>query len=403
MTWCHLMRRLTSIPSSTENVAPRKTSRKIIVSDNEWMDRALALANRGLALAHPNPHVGAVIVKDGKMVGEGFHSYDELKHAERIALERAGKKARGATLYLNLEPCGHFGRTGPCTDAIVAAGIGRVVAAMKDPNPLVEGLGFRQLRRAGVEVAMGVREARAQRLNEGFAAWIRTRRPFVTLKSAMTLDGRIAERASAPTAITGAASLAEAQKLRHAADAIVTGIGTVLADDPLLTDRTRLPRRRKLLRVVIDSRLRIPLKSRLVKSARRDLIVCTLQSTNSAKARALAKTGAEVIRVASQRGLLDLKEVMRELGRREILSVLLEAGPGLNGAALEAGIVDKMVLFYAPKLIGSNGVPMAHLPSGWIRRAGGLRITRVERFGEDLAVEGYFHDVYGHHRARGKN
>ena len=209
------------------------------------MDRALALAKRGMALAHPNPRVGAVIVKDGKVVGEGFHSYDELKHAERIALERAGEKARGATLYLNLEPCCHFGRTGPCTDAIVAAGIRRVVAAMKDPNPLVAGLGLRQLRRAGVKVVSGVGEAEARRLNEDFAAWIRERRPFVTLKSAMTLDGKIAERASERSAITGAASFVAVQEMRHAADAIVTGIGTVLADDPLLTDRSRLRRRRQ--------------------------------------------------------------------------------------------------------------------------------------------------------------
>ena len=367
------------------------------------MERALALASRGLALAHPNPRVGAVIVKDGKVVGEGFHSYDGLKHAERIALERAGAKARGATLYINLEPCCHFGRTGPCTDALVAAGIRRVVVGMKDPNRLVAGLGFRQLKRAGVRVDVGVREAEARRLNEAFATWIRTRRPFVTLKSAVTLDGLIAERPGARTAITGAASLAAAQKLRHAADAILTGIGTVLADDPLLTDRTGLPRRRRLQRAVIDSRLRMPPKSRLVRSARKDLVVFTSQSTSSLKARALAKAGVEVVQVRSLRGRPDLNEVLRELGRREILSVLIEAGPGVNGAALEAGIVDKLILFYAPKFIGERGVPLAFLPVNWSRRAHELRIERVERFGEDFAIEGYFHDVYGNHRTRRKN
>ena len=367
------------------------------------MDRALALASRGLAVAHPNPRVGAVIVKDGKVAGEGFHTYDGLKHAERIALERAGAKARGATLYLNLEPCCHFGRTGPCTDAIVAAGIARVVAAMKDPNRLVAGHGFRQLKRAGVRIDVGVREAQARRLNENFATWIWSRRPFVTLKSATTLDGRIAERPGVPTAITGPAALAAVQKLRHAADAILTGIGTVLADDPLLTDRTGLPRRRRLLRVVMDSRLRTPLKSRLLRPARKDVLVFTSQSANSAKALALAKKGAEVVQVRSQRGRPDLNEIIRELGRREILSVLIEAGPGVNGAALEAGIVDKMILFYAPKFIGERGVPLAILPAGWSRRKRELRVERVEQYGEDFAVEGYFHDVYRNHRARRKN
>jgi diaminohydroxyphosphoribosylaminopyrimidine deaminase / 5-amino-6-(5-phosphoribosylamino)uracil reductase len=370
---------------------------------NRWMDRALALAKRGLALAHPNPRVGAVIVKNGKVVGEGFHTYDGMKHAERIALDRAGVKARGATLYLNLEPCCHFGRTGPCTDAIVAAGIARVVAAMKDPNHLVSGHGFRQLKRAGIKIDVGTREAEARRLNEDFAVWIRTRRPFVTLKSAATLDGRIAERPGAPTAITGPAALAAGQKLRHAADAILTGIGTVLSDDPSLTDRTGLPRRTRLLRVILDSRLRIPMKSRLVRSARKDILVFTSQSKSSAKARALAKAGVEVVQVRSRRGLPDINVVIRELGQRDVLSVLIEAGPHVNGGALEAGIVDKLILFYAPKLIGERGVPMAFLPRESSRQARELRVERVDRFGRDIAIEGYFHDVYGNHRARRKN
>jgi diaminohydroxyphosphoribosylaminopyrimidine deaminase/5-amino-6-(5-phosphoribosylamino)uracil reductase len=397
------MRRRTSLPSLTETVAGRKTSHKTIASDEQWMDRALALANRGVALAHPNPRVGAVIVKNGEAVGEGFHAYDGLKHAERIALERAGAKARGATLYINLEPCCHIGRTGPCTDAVIAAGIRRVVAAMKDPNRLVAGHGFRQLKRGGIKVEVGMRAAEARRLNEDFATWIRTRRPFVTLKSAMTLDGRIAESPGTPTAITGPAARAAVQKLRHSADAILTGIGTVLADDPLLTDRTGLPRRRRLLRAVIDSRLRLPLKSRLVRSARKDLVVFTSQSSISAKARALAKAGVEVVQVRSRRGRPDLNEVIRELGRREILSVLIEAGPGVNGAALESGIVDKLNLFYAPKFIGVRGVPLAFLSAGWLRRRHELRVERVDRYGEDFAIEGYFHDVYWNHRTRGKN
>jgi diaminohydroxyphosphoribosylaminopyrimidine deaminase/5-amino-6-(5-phosphoribosylamino)uracil reductase len=367
------------------------------------MDRALELANRAIGLAHPNPRVGAVIVKNGKVVGEGFHFYEGLKHAERVALEYAGDKARGATLYLNLEPCCHFGRTGPCTDAIVAAGIRRVVAAMKDPNPLVGGHGFRQLRRAGLRVDVGLREAEARKLNEDFALWIRTRRPFVTLKSAMTLDGRIAAHPGTRSAITGQAVHVAVHKLRHASDAILTGIGTVLADDPLLTDRSKLPRWRPLLRVIVDSRLRIPLKSRLVRSARQDLLVFTSQSPDSRKARALGKAGVEVKRVKARRGRADLKKVMRELGRRKILSVLIEAGADLNGAALDAGIVDKMVLFYAPKFMGSAGVPMAHLPADFVFGPDELRVEKVNRCGKDIAIEGYIRDVYGNHRAHRKN
>ncbi|HUJ82268.1 MAG TPA: dihydrofolate reductase family protein, partial [Candidatus Acidoferrales bacterium] len=265
------------------------------------------------------------------------------------------------------------------------------------------GHGFRQLRRAGLRVDVGLREIEARKLNEDFALWIRKRRPFVTLKSAVTLDGRIAEQSAAPSPISGRASHSAVQKLRHASDAILTGIGTVLADDPLLTDRSNLPRWRPLLRVIVDSRLRIPLKSRLVRSAREDLLVFTSQSLNSPKARALGKAGVEVKRVKARPGRADLKEVMRELGRRKILSVLLEAGPNLNGAALEAGIVDKIVLFYAPKFIGERGVPLALLPAGSFARPGGLRVEKVERSGEDITIEGYFHDVYGNHRARRKN
>jgi diaminohydroxyphosphoribosylaminopyrimidine deaminase / 5-amino-6-(5-phosphoribosylamino)uracil reductase len=367
------------------------------------MDRALELAGRATGLAHPNPRVGVVIVKNGETVGEGFHFYAGLRHAEIVALDAAGEKARGATLYVNLEPCCHFGRTAPCTDAIVAAGIRRVVGAMEDPNPLVAGVGFRQLRRAGVRVDVGLREADARRLNEDFATWILRRRPFVTLKSAMSLDGRIAERPGARTMITGESALAAVHKMRHASDAILTGIGTVLADNTMLTDRSGLPRRRPLLRVVIDSRLQIPLKSQLVRSARGDVLVFTSQSPNSIKARALAKAGVEVKRVRSLGGKPDLKEVLHELGRREILSVLLEAGARLNGAAIQAGIVDKMVLFYAPKLIGSQGVPMADLPAGWFRKQRGLRAANVQRYGDDFAIEVNVHDVYGDHRARRKN
>jgi diaminohydroxyphosphoribosylaminopyrimidine deaminase / 5-amino-6-(5-phosphoribosylamino)uracil reductase len=373
-------------------------------ADERWMFRALALAAQGVALAHPNPMVGAVLVKGGRAIGEGFHAYDLLDHAEIVALMQAGSKARGATLYVTLEPCCTTGRTGPCTKAIINARVNRVVAAMRDPNPSVSGKGFARLRRAGIEVVTGVHEDLAKRVNEGFASWIRTRRPFVTLKSAMTLDGQIAMRSGSVTWITSDASLKEVQNIRHAADALLTGIGTVLADNPRMSDRTGLPRRRRLLRAVVDSRLRIPLKSNLVKSAQGDVVVFTTQSPDSPKARALAGAGVEVFSVRGRGGHVDLKSVIRELGRRQILNLLIEGGAELNGAALESGIVDKLILFYAPKVMGTGGVPFAGMPAArWFPKSPPLTNLTLHRFGPDFVVQGYFHDVYGNHRSRRKN
>jgi diaminohydroxyphosphoribosylaminopyrimidine deaminase/5-amino-6-(5-phosphoribosylamino)uracil reductase len=371
--------------------------------DDFYITRALALAARGTALAHPNPRVGSIIVKNNRIVAEGFHAYDRLDHAEIVALKRAGKKARGATLYINLEPCCTTGRTGPCTNAIISAGIKRVVAAMPDPNPAVAGRGFAQLRRAGIDVTVGIQEAAARELNEDFAKWIRTGLPFVTLKTALTLDGQIAARSGSTTWITSEASREQVQLIRHAADALLTGIGTVLADDPRMTDRTGKPRRRKLLRAVVDTQLRMPLKSNLVKSADGDLAIFTAQPLDSPKARALESAGAAVVTVPMKRGHVDLHAVLRNLGKHQILSVLLEAGAELNGAALEAGIVDKMILFYAPKIMGTGGVPMASIPSKRFPKSPALTNITVNRYGPDFCVQGYFHDVYGNHRARRKN
>jgi diaminohydroxyphosphoribosylaminopyrimidine deaminase/5-amino-6-(5-phosphoribosylamino)uracil reductase len=376
--------------------------------DAALMDRALELAARGLALASPNPMVGAVLVRDGRVIAEGFHTYDGVRHAEIVALDAAGDAARGATLYLNLEPCCHTGRTGPCTEAVIAAGIARVVAAMPDPNPRVAGRGFAQLRAAGIEVSTGLREVEARRLNEAFARWIISRKPLVTLKSALTLDGHLvlpgARKASGAKGvgnsesdrwITSPESRAEVQRMRHASDALLTGIGTVLADDPLLTDRTGLPRRRKLLRCVMDSRLRLPLGSRLVRSADNDVLVLTRAKENSPKARTLRRAGVEVVRLPGRGSRPNLAEAISELGRREILSVLLEAGATLNSAALDAGIVDKMRVFYAPKVAGPPRKATGEIASRQQSRpARELHSVTIETFGPDFAIEGYFHDVY---------
>lgn len=369
-------------------------------AEGAFMDRALELAGHGVALASPNPMVGAVLVRHGRAVSEAFHTYEGVRHAEVAALEAAGDAARGATLYINLEPCCHMGRTPPCTRALIAAGVARVVAAMPDPNPAVAGRGFAELRAAGIEVSAGLREAEARRLNEPFARWIVTRRPLVTLKSALTLDGQLAlpstrkqtRRPSPDRWITSAQAREEVQLMRHASDALLTGIGTILADDPRLTDRTGLPRRRKLLRVVLDSRLRLPLRSKLVRSADGDVLVCTKMREDSPRARTLRRAGVEVLRMAGRGAKPDLRAVVAELGRRQILSVLLEAGAALNSAALAAGIVDKVRLFFAPKIAGFAGARSASIGLRSAHMLAGVTMTTV---GPDFAVEGYLHDVYG--------
>ncbi len=365
------------------------------------MEHALALARKGIGLASPNPMVGCVIVREGQIVGEGFHQYEWRDHAEIVALKMAGEKARGATLYVTLEPCNHTGRTGPCTEAIMAAGVHRVVAAMEDPNPVNSGRGFERLRAADVEVFTGVCEEEARRLNEAFTCWIRTKKPFVTLKSALTLDGQLAlPRSNQKTTknsdkrhtwITSEESRAEVHRMRHASDALLTGIGTILADDPLLTDRSGLPRRKRLLRVILDSKLRLSPKSRIVKTSDDDLLVFTIVSVDSAKARKLQDAGVEVVRARTKNGRINLPTVLAEFGRRDVLSALLESGPIMNGAALNAGVVHKLFLFYAPKIAGENRVPFALTPKLILPP---LRNVRTQQFGPDFAIEAYLHDVY---------
>jgi len=368
-----------------------------------FMEHALELARKGIGLASPNPMVGCILVREGQIVGEGFHRYEKRDHAEIVALKSAGEKARGSTMYVTLEPCNHTGRTGPCTEAIIAAGIQRVVAAMEDPNPVNSGRGFDRLRAAGIDVFTGAGEEEARSLNEAFASWIRTKKPFVTLKSALTLDGQLAlppernkfrkrpSKKKVANWITSEESRAEVHRMRHAADAVLTGIGTVKIDDPLLTDRSGLPRPRPLLRVILDWGLTISPHSRIVQSAGNDVLIFTQQHANTRRIRALEKAGVEVVRAASRNGQIDLESVLVELGRREILSVLLEAGPTLNGAALLAGIVHKLFLFYAPKISGEARVPFAIAPNLTLSP---LQRVRTQSFGQDIALEAYLQDVY---------
>ncbi|MFB3813699.1 MAG: bifunctional diaminohydroxyphosphoribosylaminopyrimidine deaminase/5-amino-6-(5-phosphoribosylamino)uracil reductase RibD [Terriglobales bacterium] len=376
--------------------------------DDKFMARALELARKGIALASPNPHVGAVVVNGaGDVVGEGAHIYEERKHAEAVALEKAGEKARGATLYLNLEPCCHTGRTGPCADLVIAAGIRRVVSAMSDPNPLVSGKGLERLRAAGIEVTTGVREQEARKLNEAFAKWIHTHEPLVTLKAAMTLDGRIApapmdSRAPSGTQvprgwITSADARAHVQELRHASDAIMVGVGTIIADDPLLTDRTGRPRRRPLQRVVLDSRLRIPLDSKIIESAHGDVVIfCSFADTG--RRRELEQRGIRIeqVRHTGMASRPDLREVVRRLGEMEITSLMIEGGAMVNWTAMVAGIPDKVFFYYAPRILGgSQAVPYA-AGMGYkrVQDAPHVQCLTLHRFGEDFAVEGYLRDPY---------
>jgi diaminohydroxyphosphoribosylaminopyrimidine deaminase/5-amino-6-(5-phosphoribosylamino)uracil reductase len=376
--------------------------------DELHMREALDLARAGIALTSPNPCVGAVIVDDaGKVVGSGSHTYDGLKHAETLAIEQAGSRARGATLYVNLEPCSHQGRTPPCANAILSAGIIRVVAAMEDPNPLVAGQGFAQLRDAGVHVEVGILKGEAQKLNEAFARYIRHKTPLITLKTAMTLDGKIAPEPS-PIEVAGPGNVTRGwitsdfarkhvQQLRHQHDAILVGVGTILADDPLLTDRTGLPRRRPLLRVILDSRLRLPPESRLVQHVNADvLVLCSILDID--RKRALENRGVRVEQVAAARpdGRPDFRTVARHLGEQQITSLLIEGGATVNWDALAAGVVDKIFFYYAPKILaGSGSVPFA-VGEGFRRMsdAAHVKSIAIHRFGEDFAVEGYLKDPY---------
>lgn len=381
-------------------------------TDEDFLRRTLELARQGIGLTSPNPNVGALIVADhGEVVGSGTHTYDGVKHAEVLALEQAGAKARGATLYINLEPCSHQGRTGPCADAVIAAGIRRVVGGIPDPNPLVSGQGFARLRNAGVIVASGLLAEACMRINDSFANYIRRHTPLVTLKTAMTLDGKIAPppgESENPTAlgvasvsggwITSEVARAHVQELRHQSDAIMVGVGTIIADDPLLTDRSGLPRRRPLLRVIVDSRLRLPLESRLVQSSHDGdvLVVCSLAEEK--RKQTLRDHGIRVdqIPAATPDGRPNMTSLVRLLGELEITSLLIEGGAMINWASLHSDIVDKVFFYYAPKILaGSGSVPFA-TATGFKRmnEAAHVKSIRLHRFGEDFAMEGFLRDPY---------
>ncbi len=328
---------------------------------NPHMREALDLARLAMGQTSPNPTVGCVIARGDLVLGRAAHYYAQKEHAETVALSQAGPDANGADVYVTLEPCSHHGRTGPCADALIAAGVKRVFVAMQDPNPMVAGAGLRKLREAGITVEMDhAAQPEATRINEPFSHYMRTLRPLVTLKSAVTLDGKIAAPADNDGWITSESARRHVQSMRHYSDVMITGIGTVLADDCQLTDRTGLSRSRPLLRVVLDSQLRLPLTSRMVMEADHDLLVATTSAASPVRREALEARGAEVVVLEPSGGRVSLEMLIQELGRRRYTSAMIEAGSKINGAAFDSGVIDKVLFYYAPKILGGlQSLPVA--------------------------------------------
>lgn len=364
-------------------------------TDERLMKRALELAAKGVGQVSPGPLVGCVIASpDGEVLGEGSYIYEQLKHAETYALEQAGARAKGATAYVSLEPHAHHGRTPPCSAALIQAGVARVVSPIADPNPLVSGRGFDHLRARGVEVSVGLLAREAEKLNEKYLHFMRTGRPFVHLKLAASLDGKIATRTGDSRWITGVESRARVHELRHEYDAILIGVGTVLADDPLLTDRSGKKRRRSLARVVLDETFKTPFESQLMKTAKESpLLIFTGNSAPSSKSEELDSAhnwGAfEIVRHEAKGR--DLRAVLDELGKRSIQSVLVEGGASVAGKFLDAGLVNKVSFFIAPMIIGGREAPTAIGGKGTETLAEAIKLQDVEitQRGNDLEITGY--------------
>ena len=370
--------------------ASRSMSATSAEFDSEMMRRALHLANQGQALVSPGPLVGCVIASpEGQVVGEGFYIFEQLKHAETYALEQAGERAKGAIAYVSLEPHAHHGRTPPCTDALIKAGIARVVAPIEDPNPKVSGKGFAHLRSAGLEVSVGLLSGEAERLNEKYLHFMRTGRPFVHLKLASSLDGKIATRTGDSRWITGTESRAQVHELRHEYDAILIGAGTVRVDDPLLTDRSQKERRKPLVRVVLDEKLEISARSKLVQTANESPVLIFAGNSVSSSASDAMPRGVEVVRDSANGR--DLAMILDELGKREIQSVLVEGGANVAGKFLDAGLVNKVTFFIAPKIIGGVDAPTAIGGRGVEKLAEGLELqeVKVTQRGQDVEFTGY--------------
>ncbi|ADL08431.1 bifunctional diaminohydroxyphosphoribosylaminopyrimidine deaminase/5-amino-6-(5-phosphoribosylamino)uracil reductase RibD [Thermosediminibacter oceani] len=354
-----------------------------------FMRRALDLAKKGRGTTSPNPMVGAVVVKDGEIVGEGYHRKAGEPHAEVEALAQAAERARGAELYVNLEPCCHYGRTPPCADTIIRAGVKRVVAAMADPNPLVAGKGIKRLKEAGIEVVVGVLEEEAKKLNEVFIKYIITGKPFVVAKIAQSFDGKIAMASGESRWITGEPARVKAHELRSWYDAIMVGVGTVMADDPLLT--CRLPEKRKNpVRIVVDSGARMPPDARMLRCEGGRVILATTERADSERVSALKERGVEVIKVPPAEGRVDLSRLMEILGGMGITSVLVEGGSTLTSSLIKGNLVDKLLVFVAPVVIGGEGIDsVGKLHVDRLSQAPRFKFHSIDAIGGDLLLEAY--------------
>jgi len=360
----------------------------------DYMEQALSLARLALGQASPNPAVGAVVVKKGVVVGQGYTQPPGSHHAEVLALKQAGKEAREGVMYVTLEPCCHYGRTPPCSRAITAAGIGEVHMAMLDPNPMISGRGKEELEKKGIKTHLGEHEEQAREINEAYTKFITTGIPFVTVKFAISLDGKIATRKGDSRWISGSEARKYVHNLRYTTDAIMAGVNTVLADDPHLTTRCCGGRggtaRKQPLRVVVDGEGRTPLTAQVFKQPGKTLLALGRRATPEEKA-AFAQAGAEILELPATKGLVDLEKLMAALGKQEITSVLVEGGGILFGSLFDRGLVDKVIAFIAPIIIGGAEARTAVAGSGVDKVADSFRLerVRVERFGADLAVSGY--------------
>lgn len=355
----------------------------------KFMQMALELARKAEGRTSPNPLVGSVIVKDGKIIGKGFHSAVDMPHAEIAAMDSVKDKnlLKGATVYVNLEPCCHYGRTGPCTKELIAAGIGEVYAAMLDPNPKNNGSGAEELRKAGIKVNIGINRDKAKKMNEAFCKYITTKKSFVIMKTAMSLDGKTATKTGQSKWISSEQSRRYVHELRHKVDAVMVGINTVLNDNPRLT--TRIKNGKNPIKIILDSKLRIPLDARIFEQG--DVLVATTPSYDRKKKVALEKKGVGVIVVRKNTKRVDLTELMKELALRDIIHIMIEGGSEVNASALKAGIVDKMIYFISPKIIGGVDAKPAIGGSGirYMEEALNLKDVQIKQLGPDIVMEGY--------------
>ncbi len=359
------------------------------MDDEKWMRRALRLAEKGRGRTSPNPMVGAILVKKDEVVGEGYHAKAGEAHAEIIALQRAKEDAKGATLYINLEPCTHYGKTPPCAPQVIKAGVKRVVIGMEDPNPLVRGKGIKTLKKAGLDVEVGILERECRRLNEAFCKYILEKEPFVILKVAATLDGKIATRGGESKWISGEDSRRFVHKLRDQVDGVLVGIGTILRDDPMLT--TGIKGGRDPYRIVLDSRLKIPEEARVIGDFPARVVIVATELAPEEKIDRLAKKGVRIMTLPSKEGKVDVKLCLSKLGEIGITSLLVEGGGQINGSFLDEGLIDKLLLFLSPKLIGDHKAPGIFGGGGVssLQEAIPLKEMKVKRIGEDMLLEGY--------------